>query len=171
VQVVQRQHQRAILRDLRQGGAQRADEAVAVKVLDREGVELRLQRFGDRGQREIGLELRSAARQREEAARLGARDGLPDQRGLADARLAGEIDRPTLSTGEPLERLVEGGELGVTPNKGAARLCDSPDFKFGRPAQRRLNPASTEGSGGDSVPPQPAVDLRQVGEAGEVLAV
>ena len=107
VQVVQRQHQWAILGDPRQSGAQRADEVVAVQVLHREGVELGLQRVDDRREWQAGLELRGPARQREEAAGPGAHQSLADQRGLPDARLARQVGRPTLSTGEPLERQFE----------------------------------------------------------------
>ncbi|TMK63677.1 MAG: hypothetical protein E6G53_10345 [Actinobacteria bacterium] len=107
MQVVQRQHQRAILADSRQQLADGANEPMTVEVLDTECVQLRLQRIGDHSQREIGLELRGPAGQREEAARLGAVELLADQRGLADAGLAGEVDGTALATGEPLERQVK----------------------------------------------------------------
>ena len=107
MQVVQRQHQRAILGDPRQQLADGANEAMTAEVVHTECIQLRLQRVGDHSQREIGLELRGPAGQREEAARLGAVERLADQRGLADAGLTGEVDGTALATGDPLERQVE----------------------------------------------------------------
>ena len=103
VQIIQRQHQRSSLGDPGQQGAERASEAMSVELLDRPGIDLRLQRVGEHGEWKIGFELRRSARQHEEAACLGTLERLADQRGLADAGFAGETHGATLATGEPLE--------------------------------------------------------------------
>ena len=96
-----------------------------------------LERVDEHRERDARLELGGAARHRLLPARPGALKDLPDQRGLADAGLAGEVDRASLAPAERVDGEIDGLQLGVAPDKLPApgwvvRLGDSADCRFVR---------------------------------------
>jgi hypothetical protein len=74
--------------------------------------------LGEDREWQVALELGCAAGQRPVAPAFAPVQDLGDQRGLADSRLARDDDGSAFAgAAERVEQLIEGTELGVTPDK------------------------------------------------------
>ena len=107
------------------GGQRRKDEAElrpgfvaqAAQALRREPGDVLLQRVDERPEGQVALELRRAAGEHELSAGLGAPSELRQQAGLADPRLARELDRARPPPLDLVKRGVERAELRGAPDE------------------------------------------------------
>jgi hypothetical protein len=77
--------------------------------------------LGEDRERQVALELGRAAGQRLVVPALAPAQDLGDQRGLAYSRLARDDDGSAFAPPDGVELLIEGAQLGVTPDKRLAR--------------------------------------------------
>jgi len=95
---------------------------------------VRFQRVGEHPKRQLELELGGSTGQRQVTTLTAARQGLADQRRLADARLAGEVERTTLTSAQGAEEILDSAELDVTTYElPALRHCSILEPASGAP--------------------------------------
>jgi hypothetical protein len=99
-----------------------------------------LERIDEHREWHVRLELGRAPQQRLVAALIGTDQNLGDQRRLADAGLAGDVDGAVLASAERVEKQIKLRELSAAPNERSPRSGT-------RERQRRLLPG-TDLSGG-----------------------
>ena len=93
-----------------------------VELLDVRREHVTFECLGEDGERQVTLELGGAAGQRPVAATVAPAQDLGDQGGLPDSRLARDDDGGAFAgAAERVEQLIEGAELGVTPDKRRSR--------------------------------------------------
>ena len=82
-----------------------------------EALHVLVQRVHEDRKRKVSLELRGRSREHEMSPRFGARGELCEQAGLADPRLADQLDRGGTARVELVEGVVERAELLGAPDE------------------------------------------------------
>jgi hypothetical protein len=126
VKVVEREHERFSLTKLSQHLAQLAEQTAAVtwscRRVGPKRREITLESVAQNRKWQLRLELGAATGQRPVTTFLASPQELRDQRGLSDPWLSRDVDRAATALRELVQREVERGQLGITPDEPGARF-------------------------------------------------